>query len=116
MRLQNAAFAALTLSLTLAASQAIAADPGARPAPTAGAATCISGFTATPTSWSAKGPTSYVCKSEKPACANGTQVEGNTKAISGPLINEPGQQNMGMSKSGYFFYTCAVPSAPVHTT
>jgi hypothetical protein len=107
VELRYAAFAASILGLMLVSNQVFAASPA--PAPVSGAATCISGFTPTPTSWNSTTATSYVCKSEKPACARGTALEGNVKAISG-LVNEPGQQNVGQSKSGYFFYPCGVPS------
>jgi hypothetical protein len=118
VQLRYTAIAALSLAImigvTLIGNQAIAADRN--PAPTSGAATCIAGFTPTPTTWNSTTATSYVCKSSKPACANGTVVEGNTAAISGPLVNEPAQQNIGMSKSGgYFYYTCGVPAKPVQT-
>jgi hypothetical protein len=117
VQLRYTALAAFTLGLALIANQAYAAE-NSRPAatPTAGPATCIAGFTATPTTWNSKTATSYVCKSSKPACANGTALEGNTAAMSGGLVNEPAQQNIGMSKSGYFYYTCGVPANIVAPT
>jgi hypothetical protein len=105
----------LILGLTLIANQAFADQPKG-PTPTQGAATCIAGFTPTPATWNSTTATSYVCKSSVPACANGTKSEGNVAAMNGPLVSEPGQHNVGQSKNGYFFYTCAVPANVKPTT
>jgi hypothetical protein len=64
------------------------------PAPTSGAATCASGFTATPTSWDSKNARDYVCKSSTPTCANGTALK----------------LNDATTKGGYLRYTCGVPT------
>jgi hypothetical protein len=95
VQLRYTAFAALVLGLALVSNQVFAARLLLVPlAPTSGAATCASGFTATPTSWDSKNAPDYVCKSNTPTCANGTALK----------------LNDATTKGGYLRYTCGVPT------
>jgi hypothetical protein len=75
MQLRYAAIAALLVGLGFVSSQVLAATTAPTPAPTAGAASCINGFTTTATTWNKKSAPSFTCLSSKPTCPSGMTLK-----------------------------------------